>query len=175
MVQCVLAQDVFSRRSAGAQPAVGWARAGLGTGRLGHRPAWSKAGLVTAGVAGHRGGVSISSFITCAAGSRVAQTSQKGLRLHSSESLRAACLRRRRFAAVSSIARGCSDPWVPQFVYMKYIFGDVMYRPAHWAHAGLGIADIFCQGRCGDRASLHSNMRNRQSVGTGRCSAPPVK
>ena len=71
---------------------VDWARADFVTGRLGHRPAWSQAGLVTAGVAGHRGCVSISGFIICGTCSRLAQTSCKHPCLHSSGSLCADCL-----------------------------------------------------------------------------------
>ena len=134
--QRVLAEDVFSRRSLGAQLAVGWHCApavqqlrssiaprvvpakgsvsptlsiSLLVGamlwwlvghwtrvRHGHRPAWSQAILVTAGLVGHRGYVLTSGIITCATGSQLAkrgwaQPSYKGPYLHCSESLCAAC------------------------------------------------------------------------------------
>ena len=53
----------------------------LGQGRLGHKLAWSQAGLVTAGMAGRKEGVFSSDCNACATGSRLAQTSRKGPRL----------------------------------------------------------------------------------------------
>ena len=75
---------------------------------------------------------------------------------------------------VASIPRGRSDSGVAQIVYRSVLFGDVVFRRAHWAHAGLGFANLLCQGGHAHGASLHSKMRSRQFVGTGGSDGPRV-
>ena len=139
----------------------------LGQGRLGHKLAWSQAGLVTAGVAGRKEGVSLSGCITCATGSRLAQTSRKGRRLPAQFRIPS-----RSLPLPMSVGSGVFYcPWLfgprrrPNL--HKNLSGDVAAQGVHWAYAGFGVADSFSQGRRGDAASLHPNMRSRKLGGTG--------
>ena len=47
---------------------------------------------------------------------------------------------------MASVPRVRSDSGFAQIVYRSALFGDVVCRRVHWAHAGLGFANLLCQG-----------------------------
>ena len=166
------------------------ARADFVTGRVGHRPAWSQAGFVT-GRLGHRPAWSQTGLVTGWLGHRWLGWTQRG-RFHIK--LRHLCHRQpvgtdfsqgsspaqfrvpsRRLPLPMSVGSGVFYcPWSfrhrgrPNCAH-KNLSGYVACQGAHWAHAGIGVADRFSQGRRGDGASLHPDMRSRELVGTGTC------
>ena len=143
-------------------------QAGLATGRLGRRLAWSRqAWLDTEGAFPYRG----SSSAAHAAGWHRLDTSILGCTVPGPS-----CRLPLPMSVCSggfSIPRGHSDSGVDQIVYRRSVlFGDVVFRRVHWAHAGLGFANLLCQGGHAHGASLHSKMCSRQFVGTGGSDAP---
>ena len=155
------------------------------TGRLCHRPAWSQASLVSSRL-GHK-----PSLVTGWLGNRWLGWTQRG-RFHIG--LHHLCHRQsvgtdfsqgsspaqfripsRSLPLPMSVGSGVFYcPWSfrprgrPNCAH-KNLSGYVACQGAHWAHAGIGVADRFSQGRRGDGASLHPNMRSRELVGTGTC------
>ena len=151
----------------------------LDKGQLCHRPAWPQAGLV-AGWLGH-GGRSLTHRVRF----HIVLPHLRQRQLVGTHFIQASspaqfqvpsCLPlRMSVCSGASIPHGSSDPGVAQTVHRSILCGDVVCRRAQWAHAGLGCANLLCQGWHAHAASLHSKMRSRQFVGTGGSDAPQMR
>ena len=150
----------------------------MGKGRLYHRPAWPQAGLVAGWLGnGRRGSTQRVRFHIGLHHLRHMQpVGTDFIQASLPVQFRAPSCRLPLPMSVCSggfsIPRGHSDSGVDQIVYRSVLFGDVVFRRVHWAHAGLGFANLLCQGGHAHGASLHSKMCSRQFVGTGGSDAP---